>query len=228
MSINIYEDIYNNHGLSLTQKRIIDLVGDNKTILEIGASSGYMTELFLKNNCKVDVIEVDKNAASDISKKTRKIIYGSIEEISIINQLNKDYDFIVLADVIEHLVDPQKVLKNLKMIATKKTKLLLSTPNIAYWAIRKELFFEGSFEYQESGILDKTHLHFYTTKTLPKLLTTSGWKVDELIGTIIRIPFEGVISKTPILNLFLNFLKDFISKKYNNLSFVHLLAIASI
>lgn len=217
--MDIYEDIFKKHGLSKTQQEIINLVGTNKTILEIGSSTGYMTRFFLKNNCVVDVLETNKAALTKLPKGVRKILNYSIEDIKIKNLLSNDYDFIIMADVLEHLVNPQKALKVLYQIAPKKCGLIVSLPNIASWVMRKQLFFKGDFEYQISGLLDKTHLHFFTVNTLPKFLLENGWEVKKLLGTITRLPFGSIVSKVPPLNTYL-------ANKFKNLSYYHFLVVA--
>ncbi len=223
----IYEQIFKKYGLSTTQQEILKIVGENKVVLEIGASSGYMTRAFLDNDCIVDVVEVSPEAVSKIPKKTRKIFHKSIEDSEIYDQLG-DYEFIILADVLEHLVNPEVVLKRLLKVASSSTKLLISLPNVAGWNMRKQLFFPGDFEYQESGLLDKTHLHFYTVNSLPKTLSTAGWKIDRIIGTVIRLPLEGLIAKVLILGWFYRkFLYQGLVSRFKNLAYQHFLVIAS-
>lgn len=225
--MSIYGKIFKKHGLSATQKEILSFVGENKTILEVGSSTGYMTKLFLDNGCIADVVETDSEALVKLPKKVRKVFNHSIEDMKIQN-FSKDYDFIILADVLEHLVFPEKALKLICKIATKKTKLIISLPNVASWVMRKQLFFKGDFEYQESGILDKTHLHFYTVNTLPKLLSDNGWKVEKIIGIITRLPFEESINKIPVISWFFKiFLYKNLAEKYKNLSYYHFLTIAT-
>ena len=219
MTSNIYENIAMRFGLSPTQLKIIELVGRNKEILEIGSATGYMTKQFVKNGCVVDVVEIDGTAAAKIKRLARKIIRDSIENPAVFKKLNNSYDFIIMADVLEHLINPEQVLKRLLKIAAPHTKLLISLPNIASWTARKQLFFKGDFEYQDSGLLDKTHLHFYTVNTLPKVLSENGWKVLRIIGTITRLPFDKFISKIP-------FLRQKLVEKYKNLSYYHFLTIA--
>lgn len=218
----IYEQIFKQHGFSETQQQIIDLVGKNKTVLEIGASAGYMTRSFLGNNCTIDVVEIDKNALSKLPKEVRKKINHSIEDQAIKKILSHDYDFIIMADVLEHLINPKQALKVLNEVASKNCCLIVSLPNIASWVMRKQLFFKGDFEYQESGILDKTHLHFYTVNTLPKFLEEFGWKVESIIGSIIRLPFEGFVNKVPIISwIFKKLFYQKIAQKYPNLTYYH-------
>lgn len=218
--MTIYESIFKKNGLSVTQQEILRIVGQGKVVLEIGASTGYMTKAFLDNGCIVDVVERDREATLKIPKKARIKIDKSIEDQRTFNLLNNDYDYIIMADVLEHLVNPEQVLKKLLKIAIPKTKLIISLPNIASWVMRKQLFFTGDFEYQESGLLDKTHLHFYTVNTLPKILLSSGWQVESIIGTVTRLPFEGLFGRIP-------FIYPRLVEKYKNLAYYHFLVVAA-
>lgn len=225
---DVYEDIFKIHGFSKTQQKILEIVGSQKTVLEVGSSTGYMTRAFLTNGCTVDVAETSWKAVAKLPKGVRKILNGSIEDTKIFNLLGKDYEFIIMADVLEHLVNPESVLKKLRELTSSNTKILMSLPNIASWTIRKQLFFKGDFEYQDSGVLDRTHLHFYTVNTLPKLLSESGWQIKEMIGTITRLPLEGLIDKIPIISLlYKKFLKKALTEQFKNLSYFHILVVAS-
>lgn len=217
--MSVYEKIYKKFDFSATQLEIIKITGQSKTILEIGPSTGYMTKVFLRNACIVDVVENDKEAFSRLPKGIRQSFRGSVEDEAVLNKIGGDYDFIIMADVLEHLVNPENFLKKLHKKISGNVTLLISAPNIANWVMRKQLFFKGDFEYQESGLLDKTHLHFYTVNTLPKILLENGWKVLEIIGTITRIPLESFIGKIP-------FFRQFLVKKYKNLSYYHFLIVA--
>lgn len=215
----VYEQIFKKYGLSPTQQEILRIVGKEKIILEIGPSTGYMTRAFLANDCTIDVVESNPEAVAKLPKGVRAVFNRSIEEEEIYGALG-NYAFIIMADVLEHLVRPEKVLKKLLKSVSADTKLLISLPNIASWAMRKQLFFKGDFQYQNSGLLDKTHLHFYTVDTLPKMLLETGWKVDRMIGTITRLPLEGLISTIPILY-------QKLVSKYKNLAYYHFLVVAS-
>lgn len=225
--MTVYEKIFKEHGLSTTQQEILNLVGKGKTVLEIGPSAGYMTGIFLKNGCVVDIVENDKNVLVKIPKSVRKALNYSIDDQNIQKFLERDYDFIIMADVLEHLVDPEKSLRILYKIAQNKTKLVISLPNIACWAMRKQLFLRGDFEYQSSGLLDKTHLHFYTPKSLPKILSENGWILEKMLGTITRLPFDHSSDMLPILGwLYKKFIRPKIVERYKNLSYYHFLVIA--
>lgn len=223
----IYEELHKKYSFSSTQREIIKLVGKNKVVLEIGSSTGYMTGSFLDNDCTVDVVEINEEAVSKVPKSARRIINMSIEEDDVEDLLGS-YDFIIMADVLEHLIFPGRVLRKLIKISSSNTKLIISLPNIANWVMRKQLFFNGDFSYQESGPLDKTHLHFYTVNTLPGILKENGWKIEKTVGTITRVPLEGTISKIPILGwIFRKVIYKRIAEKYKNLTYYHFLVVAS-
>lgn len=223
----IYEQIFKKYGLSPTQQEILKIVGRERKVLEIGSSTGYMTRAFLENGCIVDAVESDQKAAAKLPKGIKKIFISSIEDDRVYDKLGR-YDFIVMADVLEHLVNPDQVLKKLAKQSAIGTKLLISVPNVASWPMRKQLFFKGDFEYQESGLLDKTHLHFYTVNTLPKLLSENGWKVDSVTGSITRLPFEGLIGSIPVVGwIFQQTMYQKLVSKYKNLGYYHFLVIAS-
>lgn len=226
--MTIYKKIFDKSGFSKSQQKILDLVGTNKQILEIGSSTGYMTQAFKKNGCVVDVVEIDKNAGQQTKKYAKVVINSSIEDLNLKNSLKGNYDFIIMADVIEHLVNPEVALKNLYQISSNKTKLIISTPNIACWLMRKQLFFYGDFEYEESGLLDKTHLHFFTVKTLPKVLRINNWETVDLIGTIITFPFQNKLNKIPVVGpLVSNIIGKYLASEYKNFSFYHFIVVAS-
>lgn len=225
--MSIYETIFKKYGLSPTQQEIIRVVGNGKTILEIGSSTGYMTSAFLENGCTVDVVEIDQKAARKIPHQARKVLNYSIENSKIEEYLSSDYDFIIMADVLEHLVNPHEVLRRLFKLARPQTKLLVSVPNVASWAMRKKLFFKGDFEYQDSGILDKTHLHFYTVATLPKILRESGWQTEQLIGTIKRAPGDMILQKIWLLGfLYHKLIRGWFTERFKNLTYEHFLIVA--
>ncbi len=183
---SVYKNLVKLHGFSPAQKIIINLVKDGE-ILEVGSSSGYMTEEFTKRGCTVDIIEVDKEAAKEAKEFSRRVFLGSIEDKELKQQVKSKYDFIICADVLEHLVDPEKTLLFLKNKLKTQGFVLISIPNIAYWGMRVGLL-RGHFDYQESGLLDKTHLRFYTYNTFLKLLKKLEFKIEKIYPAEVSVP----------------------------------------
>lgn len=218
--MTVYRKIFEEHGLSSSQEKIIELLSGGE-VLEVGPSSGYMTKIILKKGGTTDIVEVDKSAAKLAKPFAREVIAGSIEDGKVWRELTGRYDFIVCADVLEHLVDPARVLLFLKKKLKKRGKLLVSIPNTACWNMRVDLM-RGRFDYQESGLLDKTHLRFYTYNSFLKLLKDCGLKIENIFPTETKMPFELSLLKLPLFGkAFVYLLKPQLLKLYPNLIIAH-------
>jgi len=128
------------------------------------------------------------------------VICGDIEDPAVMTSIGSTFDVVLLMDVLEHLKDPGEVLKRLKSVINKHGRLLVTGPNVAYWAVRKELLL-GKWNYTDAGILDKTHLHFYTASTWRALIEEAGYKIATFEPAGGMIPLEHILSKIPIIGL---------------------------
>ncbi|MBI2600927.1 class I SAM-dependent methyltransferase [Candidatus Daviesbacteria bacterium] len=216
----VYQKLVEIHGFSNAQRKILGLVKGGE-VLEVGSSSGYMTREFIKKGNVVDVIEVDKNAISSLVGLARKVVVGSVEDRNVQKKINTKYDFIICADVLEHLVYPEKVLIFLRNKLKREGRILISVPNIACWNMRVDLL-RGKFDYQESGLLDKSHLRFYTYNSFLRMLKNCKVKVENIYPSEMKIPFEYSLLKLPILgNVLVNTLKPILVKLFPNLIIYH-------
>lgn len=186
----VYGKIFGNGNLSETHLKIIETVGSNKEVLELGSSTGYLTKEMKANHCQVDIVEIDEVDAKVAEKFARKAYVGSLEDLDVIKKIDGQYDVIVASNILEHLKDPLKILCLIKGKLKKNGQILIALPNIACWAIRKDLFLKGRFEYQETGILDKTHLRFYTYFTAQDLIGQSSLKIVKIIPTELSYPWR--------------------------------------
>lgn len=174
---------------------IIDAIGENKRVLDVGCNDGYIGKLANKNN---EFYGLDNFSPSvKIAKKIYKdaIVY----DLDNLRQLPwiKKFDIMIFGDVLEHTKDPEKILKFfIKNYLNKNGVVIISLPNIANYQIRLQLLM-GNFDSTDSGILDKTHLHFYTFKTARKLVFNSKLKVLRDIGGTRR--FWWLIQILPFL-----------------------------
>jgi|SaaInlStandDraft_2_1057019.scaffolds.fasta_scaffold122895_2 2-polyprenyl-3-methyl-5-hydroxy-6-metoxy-1,4-benzoquinol methylase len=166
-------------------------------VLDVGSSSGFLaSDIKSKDYCLTCIdIEETKNISEDIDI----YIKADLEKYTDI-QLKGDYDYIIMADVIEHIRDSNGLVKYLgKYLRNKNSRIIVSVPNIAIWYYRLSLLF-GEFNYTEKGTLDHTHVHFYTKKTIIKLLKESGYEPVWIEYS--NLPFEVVLSsKWPVLFL---------------------------
>lgn len=229
---SVYTRLFDEGGFSITQKIIISkckslLNEDSLNLLEIGSASGYLTYEFIKLGFTVDIVEPFDEIDLKVKKKVRNFFHGSIEDKSIQDKIKDKYDVLVCADVLEHLVHPESVLKFLKTKLTRNGVMIISIPNISFWDMRKQLFFKGNFDYQESGLLDKTHLRFYSLNGFLNFLTKQRYKIIELIPALARFPFEHSISRIPFVGkLIIKKFKNKIIWIKPNLTFYHYVVVA--
>lgn len=195
--LSIYDRVYLKEGLSATQRLVLDLVGKNKNVLEVGCGSGHMTKVLTQEQaCQITAVELDTNMAQRATPFCKKIYTGSIESTDIQDRIRWEFDVILFIDVLEHLIKPGRVLQVAQNWLKPNGHIIVSLPNIAFVKIRLQLLF-GRFEYADSGILDKTHLHFYTIKSAKELLASNGYLVRQMI---LKNPYfpRGFLSNTLI------------------------------
>jgi hypothetical protein len=95
-------------------------------------------------------------------------------------------------DILEHLGRPEDLLRQLKPLLAENGRLLIAGPNFAYWVVRVSLAL-GRWDYRETGILDRTHLRFYTAATWASLLSSDGYQVMTSEPGEAMVPFEHVL-----------------------------------
>lgn len=224
----VYGKIFSNGNLSETHLKIIEMVGFNKEVLELGSSTGYLTKQMKANNCQVDIVEIDETDAKVAEKFARRAYVGSLEDLDVIKKIDSKYDVIVASNILEHLKNPFKVMRLIKDKLKKDGQILIALPNIACWAIRKDLFLKGKFDYQETGILDKTHLRFFTYFTAQDLVRESGLKILNIVPMEISYPLHFKILKLGYLGKILDrIISVKLLKQSPNLTVSHLLIVAS-
>jgi 2-polyprenyl-3-methyl-5-hydroxy-6-metoxy-1,4-benzoquinol methylase len=152
----------------------LSFIGFNKSVLEVGCSSGYLTKVLTERGCNVVGIELDPEAAEVAEQWAERVVVGNIDEGDVWNYVKDEaFDVVVLGDVLEHLRDPLASLRQ----AVRKLKptgfVVTSLPNIAHGDVRIALL-QGKFRYSESGLLDRTHVQFFTLETAHELLSKAG------------------------------------------------------
>lgn len=161
-----------------TASKLLHLVGKNKRVLELGCATGSMTRLLTEQlGCHVTGIELDPISAERARPYCEKLLIGNLDHFdwSILEEKNK-FDVILIADVLEHLREPVACLKKLHAYLAPDGYILVSVPNIAYNGIIASLLCHD-FPYADVGLLDRTHIHFFTWKTLEQTLHAAGFSV---------------------------------------------------
>lgn len=159
-------------------QKIIDQVKADSVVLEFGPANGRMTQyLKEKLNCKVYFVEIDEEAARDAKKYSVDGIVGDIESLEWLEKWNNiQFDYIIFADVLEHLRDPQTVLSKTKRILKNNGDVIISVPNVGHNAIIINLY-NNIFEYTPLGLLDNTHTHLFAYNTLKEFCFYAGYTI---------------------------------------------------
>lgn len=172
-------------------KKMLCLVGKNKRVIDFGCATGYLARLLTNRGCEVIGVEVNSNAAKVAENYCDEVIVADLDFVSLndilSNQISKEkFDIAIFGDILEHLRNPWKVLEETRNILKPQGYVIASIPNIAHGAIRLALL-KGNFEYKQLGILDNTHLRFFTRETVEKLFEDSGYLIDVIERTKLPI-----------------------------------------
>ncbi|MCY9592022.1 methyltransferase domain-containing protein [Paenibacillus chitinolyticus] len=154
---------------------VLQHIRPETTVLEFGTATGYMTEYMYKElNCQVYGVEIEESAARVASAFTVDMEIGDVESLTWTTKFkNIKFDHIIFVDVLEHLKDPWRVLKIAVEFLKEEGTLITSIPNISNNAVIMELL-SGRFEYKTLGLLDNTHLRFFTKSSILELYEQAG------------------------------------------------------
>jgi len=163
------------------------------TVLDIGAGSGILGRLLRRigKHVVIDAIEPNEFAVDHARPFYRTIYQGYAQAHFQAIQAIK-YDYIILADVIEHIPDPSNFLAELLAHIPESTKLIISIPNIAFGGVRLALM-NGYFDYVDSGLLERTHLRFFTFASVQRLfknLNLYSERILSLDRSFYRVEFD--------------------------------------
>jgi 2-polyprenyl-3-methyl-5-hydroxy-6-metoxy-1,4-benzoquinol methylase len=179
---NVLHETQSNDGWT----KLYNLVPEGATILDLGCSTGnFGAELMKNKKCTVVGVDINEDDLKVASKHLKATYKRNIErdEISDLGM----FDAVVMADVIEHLIDPVSALKKIKKQLKPGGLLIFSVPNMANFATRLELL-AGRFTYTEYGLLDETHLHYYDRVELEKVFARAGLQVTKYNNSIRDVP----------------------------------------
>lgn len=177
--------------------KILKLVGSNKRVLEIGCASGVQTRILRDLlNCSVVGIDIDAQAAEQAREYCDSILIGDIESLNFKDSLGEDrFDVITIADVLEHLKHPGDVLKNLRPFLKEDGYILASIPNVVHAGLILEMI-HGRFDYRPYGLLDDTHIRFFTLKSIHRLFEQSDLEITQIDRALRSIDDSEFIDHT--------------------------------
>lgn len=164
-------------------------------ILEVGCSTGYFGSALKAAGHTVWGIEPNQASASLASQNLDQVFVGLVEDF-IKTYPDKKFDVITFGDVLEHIAEPSEVLNQCHSLLVEGGAIVASVPNVAHIAIRAMLL-EGRWEYGDLGILDRTHLRFFTKQTIEELFYDSQFAVVEISG--VKLAAEAAAGASKIL-----------------------------
>ena len=181
----VMRDEKNGQYYSHVRSEILPLLPEHcERVLEIGCGSGE-TLLWLKTqkpDCQwLAGVELFAQSGSLGAPRLDWFCAGNIETLEL-DIAPASLDLILCLDVLEHLVDPWKTVGKLHHLLKPQGHIIASIPNIRYYSASLGLVLKGNWDYQKEGILDSTHLRFFTKKTATALMQSSGLSIDMVIG----------------------------------------------
>ena len=157
--------------------KFINLIPRGSRVLEVGCANGALSAYLTQQmNCEVVGIELNPEAAKLAEQHCSCVILGDVEKDAL-DRAHGKFDVITFGDVLEHLVVPGAVLARCRKLLRSRGFILISIPNVAHYSVRFRLLW-GRFDYQQYGLLDRTHLRFFTLRTAKQMLAESGYQIS--------------------------------------------------
>ena len=164
--------------------QVVELVGASKRVLDIGCWTGDLGRVLVKRGCHVSGVEIDPVAAEKARDVLQEVVVADLNTRPPSTLFAPgSFDAVVLADVLEHLVDPVAVLADAARLLTPHGRVVVSIPNVTHGSVRLALL-QGRWELTETGLLDATHIKFFSRSGLLELFADAGMVIDDLRGTL--------------------------------------------
>jgi 2-polyprenyl-3-methyl-5-hydroxy-6-metoxy-1,4-benzoquinol methylase len=162
---------------------VLELVPrDARDVLDVGCSAGALGEgIKARNGARVTGIEADPLMAEEARRKIDRVIVGDVEALDLAAELGEvRFDCIVLADVLEHLRDPWRVLRDLVARLETGGSVVASLPNVRHHSTLRTLALRGYWPYRDRGIHDTTHMRFFALRNVRELFAQAGLHIETL------------------------------------------------
>jgi 2-polyprenyl-3-methyl-5-hydroxy-6-metoxy-1,4-benzoquinol methylase len=171
-------------------------------VLEVGCGAGVFLSQ-LKDSLGCETWGVDFLDSTELVRHPDHYLQGSIE--SVVSKLpDSSFDCIVLNDVLEHMVEPEKVLSLLTSKLKTGGTFVASIPNILHWSALVGLLVRRDWKYEEFGVMDRTHLRFFTRKSILRMFDSAGLRIVKMRGINGWLSLEAIV----VVILSLGFLRE--------------------
>lgn len=196
MQVSKYDTEIDLSNPNTSHAQLVDLVGGSRTVLDVGCSTGYLARVLRDRGCTVSGVEYDAAAAEVARPLLDQLVVGDLEHIDLAAAFEgRTFDVVVFGDVLEHLRDPLAALRAVLPVLAPDGSVVASIPNIAHASVRLSLL-KGDFDYRPLGLLDTTHVRFFTRRSVQELFWDAGLVVTEVRRTTAG-PFETEMRLKP-------------------------------
>jgi methionine biosynthesis protein MetW len=180
-----------------SQTLVLEQIKPDSTVLEMGCATGYMTKYMKeKLGCTVDVVDLDCENVRKAEAYAREAMCDDIDDgiwFIRLYQNTNEYDYVLFADVLEHLREPKDALKWAVRLLKPDGKIVISIPNICHNDIIIKLFYDR-FTYTCLGLLDNTHIHFWGLQDFANFAEQAGLKITDT--RMVKFPTQGTEQRT--------------------------------
>jgi len=181
--------------------RLIHWAGTGKRVLDVGCGRGQMGQLLSERfDCVVTGIEINPEFAAEC-RGYQQVLIGSAEDEAVLTSLSERFDIILCGDVLEHLRQPEIPLRAFHQLIAPGGRLLISVPNVAQVRLRLRLLL-GKWDYTSEGIMDRTHLRWFTLSSVRAMVTEYGWRQEDFDYTV-GPNFGRLLQRFPFLKKWL-------------------------
>jgi 2-polyprenyl-3-methyl-5-hydroxy-6-metoxy-1,4-benzoquinol methylase len=184
------DKIYTNSG----NEDVLGLITQpGSIILDVGCGSGSLAKILSAEGHKMDGITISAEEYAIAQEYLNNLYLYDLEKGLPVNMQHLQYDYVICSHVLEHIVYPEKLLRDIYSVLKPGGFLIVALPNIMHYKSRLKLL-AGKFDYQEAGIWDNTHVKWYTFVSAKKLLIEYGFLI-ELATVTGELPFNRLFSK---------------------------------
>jgi len=170
-------------------------IRDHSSILDVGCGSGELgRSLKVRFNSIVHGIEITVQNFEIAQQVLDRVVLGDFEQCEV--NFGVSYDYIIFSDSLEHMVDTQRALLRARELLGKDGELLMSIPNVRNFRVLFPLIFRDQFKYENEGILDRTHLRFFTKKSIINELVDAGFKA---VDYFYELPLSSKVGKLNVI-----------------------------
>jgi 2-polyprenyl-3-methyl-5-hydroxy-6-metoxy-1,4-benzoquinol methylase len=169
------QDSYYNH----ERPSIVSLIRPGRNVvLDLGCGGGAVGRKLMEVGKAAEVIGVElfSSAAEKAAKHYSKVFCGDIEELTL--PFEKHFDYVLCGDILEHLKNPYALVGRIREWLKDDGTFICSLPNVRHWRVLVDLAFRGDWKYQDAGVMDRTHLRFFTAKSCLKMLEDAKFQVE--------------------------------------------------